>query len=281
MSDAPDILQAKAIANPRLWRLGMLLDAGASTLDVVAVSTVADEPMLCRSIELQQGVEPLRALEEAVYDNPLLLADFDAVTLLVSTPQFSVLPAAVASEPESVDAAASLLWPRPEHKQALVATPAGGTGAAVLTTLPADVRAFIGRTFPEARVMHVLVPELSYFAAKRRAGSAPCICAVASAGGVDLMAFGSEARLLGATSYRCTAADDMAYYAAALAQVCGIAGGTTQFCVAGTEAPRGALVEALRAFAPHVTEWTIPAGMPAEGATPDTPFPLIILPLCE
>lgn len=281
MSDRPDILSTAAIANPRLWRLGLLLDAEAAMLDVVAVSTVDDEPMLCRSIALPQCPEPLRALEEAVYDNPLLLADFDSVTLLVRTPHFSVLPAALASEPDALDAAASLLWPQPEHPHTLVASPVEGTDAAVVTAMPADVAAFIGRTFPDARVMHALVPQIAYFAAKARRGARARVCAAAWPGGVDLMAFSAEGALLGATSYSCTAAADMAYYAGALAQVCGIVSGELQFLVAGNPGPRDAMAEALREFAPNVTTWVIPAGMPAEGAGDHTPFPLIILPLCE
>ena len=281
MSGAPDILSTATIANPRLWRLGMILDADGGTLDVVAVSTVDDEPMLCRSIALAKGLEPLRALEEAVYDNPLLLADFEGVTLLLRTPHFSVLPASLAADDEALDAASRLLWPCPEHPLASVATPVAGTDAAVLAALPADVKAFIGRTFPDARVMHVLVPETAYFAAKGRPGGRARVCAVAAPGSVDLMAFSAEGQLLGATSYGCTAAADMAYYAAALAQVCGIVSGDLQFFVAGNPEPRDAMIEALRAFAPNVASWVIPAGMAAEGAGPDTPFPLLILPLCE
>ncbi|MDE6498340.1 MAG: DUF3822 family protein [Muribaculaceae bacterium] len=281
MSDRPEILSTATIANPRLWRLGMLLDADAAMLDVVAVSTVEDEPMLCRRIALQQSQEPLRALEEAVYDNPLLLADFDAVTLLLRTPHFSVLPASLAAEEDALEAAAGLLWPQPEHPRRLVTSPVKGTDAAVVTAMPADVAAFIGRTFPDARVMHALVPETAYFAAKARHGAPARVCAAAGPDGVDLMAFSAEGALLGATSYGCTAAADMAYYAGALAQVCGIVSGELQFFVAGNPGARDAMAGALREFAPNVAPWVIPAGMPAEGAGDDTPFPLIILPLCE
>lgn len=38
-----DALLAGTIANPRLWRLGMLLDMEARTLTVAATSTVGEE----------------------------------------------------------------------------------------------------------------------------------------------------------------------------------------------------------------------------------------------
>lgn len=276
-------LSATTIANPRLWRLGMLLDMEAGMLTVAATSTVGEEAMLCRRIALAQGVEPIRALEDAVYDNPMLLADFDRTTILLRTPRYAVVPAELAADADSLDAAASLLWTAPDAPMRVMAAPAAGTDAAVMLACDADVASFLGRTFADARVCHALVPEIAYFASKApRSGNAPKLFAVADGdGGVDLMAFDGS-RLLGATSYAaCAATADMAYYAAAAAQVCGVAGPELQFYVAGPPAARDALAGALREFAPHVMPWVFPSGLFADGVAVDTPFPLIILPLCE
>lgn len=69
MADAGEGLSAGAIANPRLWRLGMELDMDGATLAVAAASSVGEEDMLVRRIGLASGIAPLRALEDAVYDN--------------------------------------------------------------------------------------------------------------------------------------------------------------------------------------------------------------------
>ena len=255
MATDGEALTAGTIANPRLWRLGMLLDPEARTLTVAATSTVGEEPMLCRRIALGDAAERLRALEDAVYDNPMLLADFDRTTMLLRTPRFAVVPAEVADDADAADDAASLLWTSPDENLRLITAPVRGTDCAVLAACPADVAAFVGRTFADARFAHALAPEIAYFAAKApRTGNAPKLFAVA---------------------------DDMAYYAAAAAQVCGVASGELQFHVAGDPASRDALIGALRRFASHVMPWVFPSGLLADGAAVDTPFPLVILPLCE
>lgn len=277
-----DTLSAGTIANPRLWRLGMLLDTEARTLTVAATPTVGDEAALCRRISLAAGVEPLRALEDAVYDNPMLLADFGRTTVLLRTPRFAVVPAELAADADAVDAAASLMWTSPDEHFRLVTTPVAGTDAAVLAACDAGVASFLSRTFADAGVMHALAPLTAYFAAKApRTGNSPKLFAIASAEGVDIIVF-DGARLRGATSYVCSGADDMAYYAAAAAQVCGVASGRLQFYVAGEPVARDALIAALRSFAPQVMPWVFPSGLLAFGTdVADMPFPLAILPLCE
>ena len=110
MADAGEGLSAGAVANPRLWRLGMELDMDGATLAVAAASSVGEEEMLVRRIGLASGIAPLRALEDAVYDNPMLLADFDRTTILLRTPRFSVVPSELAEDADAVADAAALLW---------------------------------------------------------------------------------------------------------------------------------------------------------------------------
>lgn len=278
MASDGDTLPTHGIANPRLWRLGMLLDLPAATLTVAARSTVGDDEAICRRISLAGDRTPLRALEDAVYDNPLLLADFERTTVVLRTPRFAILPEGLASSPEACDDAASLLWTDPDFSPALMAETAGASQAAVLTACDADVAAFLGRTFAEASIRHVLSVELQYFAAKAPgSGNAPKLFAIVEPGSIDLLCFDGT-RLLGATSYACTDAADMTYYAAATARVCGVAGPELHFYVAGDPSLRDSVASGLRRFAPRVMPWILPPA-PATGDTP-MPFTLTILPLC-
>lgn len=274
------LLHAGAIANPRLWRLGMLLDTEAATLSVAATSTVGEEEAICRTIALSRGAAPLAALEDAVYDNPMLLADFDRCTILVRTPRMALMPADIADSSEAIDDAAALLWTDPDFRASLHADGCEAAEAAVMWACDADVDAFLGRTFADARVMHAMSCELRYFAAKApRSGNAPKLFTVVSPAGVDLFCFDGR-RLLGATSYACTDPADMAYYAAATAQVCGVAGPDLQFFIAGSSSVRDAVASTLRRFAPRVMPWILPPAL-GQGAGAELPFPLLILPLCE
>lgn len=271
-----------AIANPRLWRLEMLLDTEERALHVAAVSTVGEESMLCRRIELAPEMPLLRALEDAVYDNPMLLADFDRTTILVRTPAFVLLPEEVAADPAATAYAAALARIAPETSRMRLYTHlAPATGVGVCFALDSEAALFLERTFADARIAHELTTGIAYFAAKApRSGNSPKVFAIVSAGHISLMAY-DGARLAGATAYACSEAADMAYYAAATAQVCGIASPELQFYVAGAPAARDTLVHTLRGFAPHVMPWSAPSEAIATGADLNTPFSLLILPLCE
>lgn len=269
MADAGEGLSAGAVANPRLWRLGMELDMDGATLAVAAASSVGEEEMLVRRIGLASGIAPLRALEDAVYDNPMLLADFDRTTILLRTPRFSVVPSELAEDADAVADAAALLWTSADERPRLFISPVAGTDASVLTACDADVAAFIGRTFADAKVEHALVPLMAYFAAKApRCGDSAKVFAVVSSVGADLIVFDENSRLRGATSYVCASPDDMSYYAAAMAQVCGVASPELSFYVAGEAAVRDSVMDSLRRFAPNVMPWVMPAGQ-------DVPFSLL------
>lgn len=274
-----EALTGATIANPRLWRLGMLLDMEEHALTVAATPTVGEGDAICRRIELTPGVALLRALEDAVYDNPLLLADFGRCSILLRTPRYAVLPPEATETPEAAADAASLLWTDPDFSPALLTDTAAG--ASVLTACDADVAAFLGRTFADARVRHELSAGLRYFAAKApRSGNAPKLFAVVEKSGAQLFCFDGS-RLLGAASYGCTDAADMAYYAVAMAQACGVAGPELQFYVAGMPAVREAVAGTLRRFAPCVMPWIFQPSPSMAGVAADIPFSLLILPLCE
>ncbi|MDE6271087.1 MAG: DUF3822 family protein [Muribaculaceae bacterium] len=280
MATDGDALLAGTIANPRLWRLGMLLDTEAATLTVAATSIEGDETPLCREIRLADGVEPLRAIEDAVYDNPMLLADFARCDVLLRAPHYAVVPQAFADDPEAQAAAAALLWTDPDFRPSLLCDAVQRTEAAVLTAMDSDVMAFLGRTFADARVRNALSNELGYFAGKACSNRAAKVYVVAEHGGVDLFCFDGH-RLLGAVRYACTEVADMTYYAAAMAQVCGVAGPDVQFYVGGAPDRRDAVAEELRRFSQRVMPWLLsPSATKAPGDM-QLPFPLLILPICE
>lgn len=282
MANDGEALLAGTIANPRLWRMGMLLDTEATTL-TVAATCVADghsEKPLVRHIRLAEGVEPLRALEDAVYDNPMLLADFACCDILLRTPHYAMVPQAFADDPEAQTDAASLLWTDPDRDSGLLCDAVQRTDAAVLTAVDGGVLSFLGRTFADARIRHTIVVEAGYFAGKACSNRATKLYAVAEPGGIDLFCFDGH-KLLGAVRYGCSDTADMIYYAAAMAQVCGVAGPALQFCVGGVAPESEAVADGLRRFSPRVVPWMVSPAATKAAAGEQLPFPLLILPLCE
>ena len=158
-----------------------MLDLEGCSLTVAATSTVGEEAMLCRRIALAQGVAPLRALEDAVYDNTMLLADFDRTTILLRTPRYTLLPREVADDADAAADAAALMWTDPADDARLLVSPVSGTDAAILCAIPSEVAAFLGRTFADAQVLHAMAPTLGFFAAKApRSGNSAKLFAVVS-----------------------------------------------------------------------------------------------------
>ena len=67
-----------------LWHLAVELDSDA--LRAVARSTIDDSAVLAVTVALDPSAPaPLKALEDAVYSTPMLLAEYRSVTVAVRT----------------------------------------------------------------------------------------------------------------------------------------------------------------------------------------------------
>ena len=62
------------ITNPELHKLSISI--GRQSADIVITSRLNDRTLISRNIDLPADIDIVRAIEEMVYDNPLLTADF-------------------------------------------------------------------------------------------------------------------------------------------------------------------------------------------------------------
>ena len=84
-------LDKELIQNPRLWRLALRINE--KKLHVVLFCSVEDNSLIYREIPLDSAAQSLqKAIEEAIYDNPLLLSDFDKVDCIIESDKFTVIP---------------------------------------------------------------------------------------------------------------------------------------------------------------------------------------------
>ena len=80
-------LDRELIGEPRLWRLAMRI--GEKSLHVILLSTIEDNSLIYSEIPIDSAnTDRLKALEEAVYENPLLLV----ALIVLSKPKNSLLP---------------------------------------------------------------------------------------------------------------------------------------------------------------------------------------------
>lgn len=145
-------LQSELIARPERWHLGMLISD--TELDIAVIpgpEAGADARVVYRHCPFApEATDRLRAVEDIIYDNPLLLGDFKSVTCLMSHPDYAVMPPMLDAEErrEVFDIAC------PEAGEPVTETMC--SNAVMLSAPPDDLVGFLRRTFFQIRIMHPL-----------------------------------------------------------------------------------------------------------------------------
>ena len=263
------------VADPSMWRLSM--EISPSTLSVALYSPVEANSLIYREIPLDPAADILRAVEDAVYDNPLMLQPFGRTDILIDTRRLTLVPAAL--DPAYASGIASAYWPD-GTLEAVVET-IKGTDATAVMAIGSDLYSFLCRTFPDARIAHSLSPLISYFALSGRLGNSGKIYAHLRAGAVDIIAFGPRGLLM-ANTFSAPADDDVLYYIMAATERCGLTPTDDELMICGDTAMRETLMPRLRRFHSYVMPVIFPSLMFRAGKDAlRAPFELMVLPLCE
>lgn len=263
------------VAQPRLWRLAMRV--GEQAVDVAINTPLEDHALIYRHFELSPGMEPLAAFEDLIYDNPLLLADFDKVDVLIDTPRFTLVPDEISSEETRADIMHAI-WPDPALAILPQALPGGET---LLMAVGPGLLSFLRRTFLDARVLHPVGVLSTYFYLRSRQGNASKLFCRLRPGAVDMVGI-AQGRLAVATSTEAPTPDDMAYFILATAQTCGMSLDADELCLYGNAELREQVAPLLRPLARYVMPVIFPSEIFKAGNDALlAPFELMILPLCE
>ncbi len=275
-------LDKDLVADPSIYNL--LLRLGPTQLDAAIYSVVSDNSFLHRSYPLRSpGRTPASMLEEAVYDNPLLLADFRRVYCIVETPRVMMIPSPLPDSPEDADIPRRLFamqWP--DFDGDVRVSPDGTTNSSVVWGLDRDTARFLARTFtPDLRLDAHLTPLVRYFAARPGRGNSARAIANLRQGSMDLIVLRGT-RLLMANTFAFRTPDDARYYILASMQSLGLDPHLDELLLAGSQTLREQLSPMLREYVARVMPVIFPpqmfkAGMEALGA----PFDMIVTPLCE
>lgn len=245
---------APKIDNPELWRLSML--AGIDGVDVLLSSSVNDSPALSASIAYDRGVmSPLKNLEDAVYANPWILADYGRTNILVDgTPRIFV-PAGLddGTVDASVELSALAEHSGPEGQTVVMRDVCAGMMN--LWSLDAEVHGFLARTFHNIVPRHVLTPLCDYFIRAAVRGNSMKIYVYLSGGSrrrADIFAIdrGGHVRMITSINYATT--DDCLYYVLACARSVGFDLDRDEAMVCGDAFMRDELMPAMRRFVKYV-----------------------------
>lgn len=268
------------VPDPRMWRMSMLIAPAA--VDIALLSMVEDGSLIHRHLPLPAlAADPLAAVEEIVYDNPLLLSDFGKTDILLSTRRLMPVPAGLSEE--LTEQSMRLFWPDMDAWRMYTdhPLPAPSDTDALAYAAPRPLSAFIQRTFPSARVSHAITPLARYLHAGSRLGRSGKLYACLRPGEMDLLAF-SPTGLLMCNTLDFNAPEDAVYFLLAAMRDCGLAPDSAELLLCGDKGLRETLTPMLRRFVGYVMPVIFPSAMFRAGAAAMTaPFNLIVLPLCE
>lgn len=155
-------LDRDLITNPEMWNL--LLRLSPTEMHLVAYSIVEDNSLIYRRFPIDSNSGSyLRALEEVIYDNPMILSDFRRVYCVIQTSTQVVAPSDYTSE---TDRELLLSASRPDFKGSVLTDTTGTRNAIIISGIENDLSAFLHRTFHNVIISSHLSPLCRFFAMK-------------------------------------------------------------------------------------------------------------------
>lgn len=271
------LLDKDLIAQPQLWSL--VLMPGDERLDVALLPPVADEEMIWRTFAFDSATPDRRkALEDVIYENPLLLCDFKKVYCIADCGSFMALPAGL-DDDAVLEIGQRVLGPECESSHLLVED-CGAENAVMTQWVDQDTYAFLCRTFFNIR-FHGRMGRLVEYLQSLSLPEADTAAAYALLRGKELtVVIVRGGKLHCANYFRCRCGSDASYFILSALNTLGLDLASTSIWVGGDGFV--ALAEELGRFAPHVSRLEPPALPYRTGRTTlDAPFDLLIFKPCE
>lgn len=240
------MLDKDLIPQSHLWTLRMLI--GRREIETVLIPPVDTDDIIHRTIPLDPAaISHLKAVEDAVYDNPLLLNQFRAVSAAIDTDSFVILPRDLADDnPETAAKAIKLTEGLDLVPQGNIITVEATDDTSLCFAADPELVGFLRRTFYNISITHPLAPQIAYLAA--HSGAEGAVTAALRGNRLDLTAIGGG-RLLLANCFTFDALADAAYYTVAARSVLKLTHSARTY-LWGDPAARGALSELLTAAMP-------------------------------
>lgn len=272
-----DHLDKDLISDTRHWRMALRVGRGA--LHVILFSPVEENSLIYRRIPLDaNAATPLSAIEEAVYDNPLLLGDFDRIYCIVDTSHGFAIPSLDLTDDDAEDMMATAF---PDFDGPVIVNDINARNARILFGIDRDIEGFLRRTFFNVSIFHHLTPLCRYFLGKHNRGNSRRMYANLRTDSLDLIVV-DKGNLLMANTFSFTQPIDAVYYILACQQNLGIDPMSNELMLSGDQAMREEITPVLREYIGYVMPVIFPSSMFKAGKdSMKAPFDLTVIPLCE
>lgn len=228
-------LPKELIDDASKYSLCLTIRKGA--VDVSVSPRQPDLPTLTTTIQL---TDALSALESAVYDNPLLLSDFNDTTVLVETGKFLLVPASMCGS-AIPDLIASSIW----GSDTISFSEPVGTGREIMVSgISREIMAFLRRTFPTACVRQRIALLVDRFVVANTDRQTAKLYVNDNSESIDVVYAGQYA-LHAVNTYFTPTIDDKMYYIMALTSTCGFRPHADEIMLYGNDEAVGTLAAAL------------------------------------
>ena len=270
-------LDKNLINDARLWRLALRISE--KKLHVVMFCSVEDNSLIYREVSLDSAALSMqKAIEEAIYDNPLLLSDFASVDCVIETDKFTIIPSEI-DNPDIQEKIFGETFPAFEGK--VIENKLKELDTTILMGVDEELINFLQRTFNNPCIQHHLSPLCTYFNRKNRLGNAGKMYAHFHDNKLDLLAFGKDS-LKFANTFEFREPLDAIYYIFACREMLHLDASNDELFIAGDNAMREEVTPTLREYLAYVMPVIFPSAMFKAGKEAlNAPFDLIVLPLCE
>lgn len=202
------------IPQPELWRC--VMEICPDRIDVALVPPVASDRLIHSAIALNPDAPSYdKAIQEAIYENPLLLSDFKSIDALIDTRSYTVTPSSFLNYTSAQAVIGACGIDRSDDIEECTSEPSDGL--TVVYTAATGLTGFLRRTFFNIRINHRVSPLI----AMRLPSSG--LFAAAEHGRLDIIAT-DRGRLLAANTFEYKDATDAAYYILACSKELGAPG---------------------------------------------------------
>lgn len=279
------ILEKDIISQPELWKLSLMLSG--SRLDVALYPPVSSEEIVWRSFSLDsRASSPLKAIEDVVYANPLLLSDFKRIDCIIDNVAQLPLPAAVAENPEMAAHIYNAAATEPDNPADPEFFRTADAATTIMVRQDASIKAFLQRTFFNIAFDSRLAALCRFFIMRPEAPAGNTVYAIARDGVLTLIAVDGH-HILCANKFTYSKEIDAVYYILAAMQSLGLDAASTPVFTRGLPEPDSSSdADMSRQVAARCFGQAGPLPFPtlryrATRTSLQAPYSLLIRPLCE
>ena len=234
-------LVSSLISDPLQWHLSLSISDRDIDLHIRRID--GDDSVISRQIQLNS--DTLSALEDAVYDNPLLLSDFGQTDVLIDTERYMLIPTEAAETNDICSLLIDKFWPGDPLTSIMYDIK--DTPYTLIAAIDHKLHTFIRRTFTISSVIHRICPFIDFCVSDSKGFDGAKMYVDIHGVNTDI-AFVRKENLLKANTFATSAITDILYYMMLMASTLKFDSATDEISISGDEQARNELIPMLRKY---------------------------------